>query len=40
MKDCLKKKGLDVGAVHDRSVRRGFVRGNAWGVASGMDHRP
>ena len=40
MKDCLKKRGLDVRQarrmVHDRSVCRGFVRGNAWGVARGM----
>ena len=38
--DCLKKRGLDVRQVrrmvHDRSVWRGFVRGNAWGVARGM----
>ena len=33
VKDCLKKKGLDVRQarrmVHDRSVWQGFVRGNA-----------
>ena len=37
VKDCLKKRGLDVRQarikVHDRRVWRGFVRGNAWGVA-------
>ena len=37
VKDCLKKRGLDVRQarkmVHDRSVLRGFVRGNAWGIA-------
>ena len=37
VKDCLKKRGLDVRQarrmVHDRRVRWGFVRGNAWGVA-------
>ena len=36
VQDCLKKKGLDIRQakimVHDRSVWRGFVRGNAWGV--------
>ena len=36
VKDCLKKRGLDVGQTrrmaHDRSVWRGFVRGNAWGM--------
>ena len=41
MKDCLKKIGLDVRQarrmVHDRSVRQRFVRGNAWGVAQGMN---
>ena len=37
MKDCLKKRGLDVmqtrRMVHDRNVFQGFVRGNVWGVA-------
>ena len=37
VKECLNKKGLDVTQarimVHHRSVWRGFVRGNAWGVA-------
>ena len=40
VKECLKKKGLDVRQarvmVHDRSIWRRFVRGNAWGVAHGM----
>ena len=35
MKECLKKRGLDVRQarrmVQDRSEWRGFVRGNAWG---------
>ena len=39
VKDCLKKRSLDVRKawimVHDRSVWRGFMRGNAWGVARG-----
>ena len=39
VKDCLKKRGLDVRQarrmVHDWSVWGGFVRGNAWGVAQG-----
>ena len=39
--DCLKKKGLDdrqaKKMVHDRSVCRRFVRGNAWAVAQGMN---
>ena len=37
VKDCLKKRGFDVRQarkmVHDRSVWRGFARGNAWGIA-------
>ena len=41
VKDCLKKRGLDVKQarrmVRDRSVWRGFVRGSGWGVASGMN---
>ena len=40
-KNCLKKRGLDVRQarrmVHDRSVWRGYVRGNAWGVSRGMN---
>ena len=44
VKDCLKKMGLDVRQarimVHDRSVWRAFVRGNAWGVARWMNPRP
>ena len=41
MKDCMKKRGLDVRQarriVHDRNVWREFVRRNAWGVARGMN---
>ena len=41
VKDCLKKRGLDVTQVrrmvYDRSVWRGFVRGNAWGIGHGMN---
>ena len=41
VKVCLKKIGLNVRQartmVHDRSVWRMFVRGNAWGVAQGMN---
>ena len=41
VKDCLKKRGLDVKQarklVHERSVGWGFVRGNAWGVALGKN---
>ena len=41
VKDCLKKMGLDVRQarimVHDRSVWWGVVRGNACGVARGMN---
>ena len=37
LKDCLKKRGLDVmqtrRMVHDRSEWRGSVRGITWGVA-------
>ena len=44
VQDCLKRRGLDVRQVrrmvHDRSVWRGFVRGNAWGVARGMNPWP
>ena len=44
MKDCFKKKGLDERQVrrmvYDRSIWRGFVRGNAWGVACDMNPRP
>ena len=41
VKDCLNKRGLDARQaermVHDRSVWWGFVRGNAWGIAWGMN---
>ena len=41
MKKCLKKIGLDVRQarrmLQDRSEFRGFVRGNARGVARGMN---
>ena len=41
VKECLKKRGLDVRQsrrmVQDRSGWLGFVRGNAWGVARGMN---
>ena len=41
VKDCLKGRGLEVRQaskmVHDRSEWRGFVRGNAWGIALGMN---
>ena len=44
VKVCLKKRGLDIRQakrmVQDRSEWRGFVRGNAWGVARGMNPRP
>ena len=44
VKDCLKKRGLDVRQarriVHDRNVWWWFVRGNGWGVAEGMNPRP
>ena len=36
VKDCLKVKQARR-MVHDRSVWRRFVRGNAWGVARGMN---
>ena len=39
-KDCLRKRGLDVGQtrriVPDRCECRRFVRGNTWGVARRM----
>ena len=41
MKDCLRKRGLDVRQarriVHDKSVWWGFVRGNPWGIARRMN---
>ena len=41
VKECLKKRELVVrkprGMVEDRSEWRGFVRGNAWNIAQGMD---
>ena len=41
LKDCSKKRGLDVRQarriVQDRSELRGFVKGNAWGIAQGMN---
>ena len=33
--DCLKKRGLRMG--YDRNEWREFVRGNAWGLAQGMN---
>ena len=40
MKDCLRKRGLDVRQarkmVQDRSEWQRFVKGNAWGIAQGM----
>ena len=43
-KECLKKRSLDIsqakGMVQDRSEWQGFVKGNAWGVAQGMNPRP
>ena len=39
MKECLRKRGLDVSQarrmLQDRYEWPGFVRGNAWGVAQG-----
>ena len=44
LKEFLKKRGLDVRQarrrVQDWSEWRGFVRGNAWGVAREMNPRP
>ena len=41
VKECLNKRGLDVRQerrmVQDRSEWQGFVSGNAWGVAQGMN---
>ena len=41
LNDCLKKWGLNVGQprrmVYDRDEWRGFVRGNFWGIARGMN---
>ena len=44
MKECLKKRGLDVRQarrmVQDRIEWRKFVRESAWGMAQGMNPRP
>ena len=44
VKDCLRKRGLDVREVRkmvqERSEWQKFVRGNAWGLARGMNPRP
>ena len=41
MKECLKKQGLDIRQarriVQDWREWRGFVKGNAWGIAQGMN---
>ena len=41
VKECLKKRRVDVRQarrlVQDRSEWRGFVKGNAWGIARGMN---
>ena len=41
VKECLQKRGLYIRQgrriVKDRSEWRGFVRGNAWDVARGMN---
>ena len=44
VKECSKKRGLDVRQarrmVPDRSEWQGFVRGNAWDIARGMNPCP
>ena len=44
VKDCLRKRGLDVRqarrVVQDRNEWQGLVRGNTWGVARGMNPSP
>ena len=44
MKDCLKKRGLDIRQarrmVQNRSEWWRFVRGNVWGVARVVSPRP
>ena len=41
VKECLRKRGLDVRQarrmIQDRNEWRGLVRGNAWGIARGMN---
>ena len=41
LKEGLKKRGMDIRQARrmfeDRNELRGFVRGNAWGVARGMN---
>ena len=43
VKECL-RKGLDIGQskrmVQDKSEWQGFVKGNVWGVANGMNLLP
>ena len=43
VKECLKKRGFVIRQarriVQERSEWRGFVRGNSWGVARGMNPR-
>ena len=44
VKDCLRKRGLDVRQVRrmvkDSSEWQGFVRGSAWGTSRGMNLKP
>ena len=44
MKECLKKRGLDIRQarrmIQDRSEWQGFMKGNAWGIAWGMNPLP
>ena len=44
VKECLRKGGLDVRhanrMVQNRSEWWGFVRGNAWDIAQGMNPKP
>ena len=37
LKDCLKKRGLDVRQARRVVHNMGFMRGNAWGIAWGMN---
>ena len=37
VKDCLKKRGLDVGQARRMVYGGEFMRGNGWGVARGMN---
>ena len=40
VKECLKKRGFDIRQAKRMVQDRRFVRGDAWGIARGMNPRP